>query len=97
MKQFTEPELDAIEHMINELRPGWGEAIIKNPSAPLPEAMPEVVGMSMTEATMHALRTGSGIIRRKCAFEIWYGLPDRGEVHGYRGFHILCDALENAQ
>lgn len=93
MKQFTEDELDAIKRMIKELRPGWGDAVIKHSEAPLPKAMPEVVGMSITEALMHALRTGSDQIRRECAFETWHGLPDRGEIHGFRGFHILCDAL----
>lgn len=97
MKTFTDDELDAIERMIDELCPAWGEAIVSRPDAPLPTAMPEVVGMSLTEAMMHALRTGSDQIRHDCTFEIWDGLPDRHEIQGYAGFHIICDALEKEE
>lgn len=95
MYELTEIEKKEIKWMMLELRPVWGEIIIKNESAPLPKIIPQVLGMSMVDGLMIALddeRT-----QQMCAHEIWFGLPDSEIIHRYPGFHIICKILEEEE
>lgn len=95
MKRYTESEINEIETLIRAFKPYWFECIVEDKEAPLPKAFPDALGKNMVEAMLLVLRYGDAEIRRQCAHEIWYALPDVSQLHEYAGFHILCDSLSD--
>jgi len=79
--------------MLTTLKPNYAEIRITNVDAPLPKALPEVVGKSMHDGLLAALRCEDAELRRKASFEIWYALPDCDRIHAHKGFHVIADAL----
>ena len=83
-----------IADMLHALKPVWGEILITDPNAPLPKALPETLGKTMIQGMLMALaQEEDPQLQYDCAFEIWDALPDREELHGYKGFYRLCDIL----
>ena len=95
MRKLTLDELADIDEAIATLCPAFDDAIIENGAARLPSMVPEAVGCSLREGLILGLQHEAADFRREVAHEIWLALPDRKEIHHYKGFHILCDLLDN--